>query len=359
VDTFFGSVGDPLEDMSPQRLKIAVVAPPWLPVPPERYGGVEWIVSLLADRLAELGHDVTLYACGGSITQANLVTTSDDANLARYGQLLPELEHALLAFRDAGRYDVISDHSGMAAAAIADLVPTPVVHTVHSPLTDEPGRMYRLIAERNPRLRFISTSLKQREPAEDLPWIANCPSALDLDAYPFADRRGDYLLFLGRMSPEKGAARAITVAREMALPLKLAGKMHEADERAYFSREIAPHLSDRIEYLGEVAHEDKVRLLQRARCTLFPIDWEEPFGLVMLESMACGTPVVAMRRGAVSEVIAPGASGVIVDRLEDFPGAVAQADAIEPGSCRDHVESNFSEVRMVRSYLDAFAAILG
>jgi glycosyltransferase involved in cell wall biosynthesis len=358
VDTFFGCIADPLEYMSPTRLKIAIVAPPWLPVPPERYGGVEWVVSLLADRLAELGHDVTLYACGGSITQAKLVTTSDDANIARFGQLLPELEHALLAYRDAGRYDVISDHSGMVAAAMADLVERPVVHTVHSPLTDEPGRLYRLIAERNPRLRFISTSLKQREPAEDLPWIANCPSALDLDAYPFADRRGDYLLFLGRMSPEKGAARAIAVAREMGLPLKLAGKMHEADERAYFSREIAPHLSDRIEYLGEVAHEDKVRLLQRARCTLFPIDWEEPFGLVMLESMACGTPVVAMRRGAVSEVIEPGASGVIVDRLEDFPGAVAQADQIEPASCRDHVETNFSEGRMVRSYLDAFAAVL-
>src|SRR6478672_5864615 len=329
--------------MSPQRLKIAVVAPPWLPVPPERYGGVEWIVSLLADRLAELGHDVTLYACGGSITQANLVTTSDDANLARYGQLLPELEHALLAFRDAGRYDVISDHSGMAAAAMADLVQTPVVHTVHSPLTDEPGRMYRLIAERNPRLRFISTSLKQREPAEDLPWIANCPSALDLDAYPFADRRGDYLLFLGRMSPEKGAARAITVAREMALPLKLAGKMHEADERAYFSREIAPHLSDRIEYLGEVSHEDKVRLLQRARCTLFPIAWEEPFGLVMIESMACGTPVVATRWGAVPEVIGDGGEGgIVVDDLEAMVGAVAAADEIDPAACRAYAEERFS-----------------
>src|SRR6478735_9698317 len=213
--------------MSPNHLKIAIVAPPWLPVPPERYGGVEWVVSLLADRLAELGHAVTLYACGGSITQANLVTTSDDANIARFGQLQPELEHALLAYRDAPLYDIISDHSGRAAAAMADLVQTPVVHTVHSPLTDEPGRMYRLIAERNPRLRFISTSLKQREPAEDLPWIANCPSALDLDAYPFSERRGDYLLYVGRMSPQKGAGRAIAVAQEMGVPLMMAGKMHE------------------------------------------------------------------------------------------------------------------------------------
>ena len=193
----------------------------------------------------------------------------------------------------------------------------------------------------------------------DLPWIANCPSALDLDAYPYSDRRGEYLLFIGRMSPQKGAGRAIAVAQEMGLPLKLAGKMHEADERAYFAREVAPHLSDRIEYLGEVSHEEKVRLLQRARCTLFPIDWEEPFGLVMLESMACGTPVVATRRGAVPEVISPGESGVIVDRYEDLPGAVAQADQIDPASCRDYVETHFSEARMVRNYLEAFSSLLG
>ena len=191
--------------MVSKHLKIAIIAPPWLPVPPERYGGVEWVVSLLADRLAELGHDVTLYACGGSITQAQLVTTSEDGRIAQFGQLVPELEHALLSFRDASRFDIISDHSGLAAAAMADLASAPVVHTVHSPLNDEPGRIYRLIAELNPRLRFISTSLKQREPAEDLPWIANCPSALDLDAYPYSDRRGEYLLFIGRMSPQKGA----------------------------------------------------------------------------------------------------------------------------------------------------------
>jgi glycosyltransferase involved in cell wall biosynthesis len=272
---------------------------------------------------------------------------------------VPELEHALLSFREASRFDIVSDHSGLAAAAMADLAATPVVHTIHTPLTGDAGRIYRLIAELNPRLRFISTSLKQREPAEDLPWIANCPSALDLDAYPFSDRRDDYLLFIGRMSPQKGAGRAIAVAQEMGLPLKLAGKMHEADERAYFTREVAPHLSDRITYLGEVSHEEKVRLLQRARCTLFPIDWEEPFGLVMLESMACGTPVVGTRRGAVPEVISPGESGIIVDRYEDLPGAVAQADQIDPASCRDYVETHFSEGRMVRNYLEAFATLLG
>ena len=296
--------------MSPNHLKIAIIAPPWLPVPPERYGGVEWVVSLLADRLAELGHDVTLFACGGSITQAELVTTSPRTPTSRgSGSSFRSWSTPCFRTAQASRFDIVSDHSGLRRGG--DGRPrarrrscTPC--TARS--TTSTGRIYRLIAELNPRLRFISTSLKQREPAEDLPWVANCPSALDLDAYPFSDRRGDYLLYVGRMSPQKGAGRAIAVAQEMGVPLKLAGKMHEADERAYFSREVAPHLGDRIQYLGEVSHEEKVRLLQRARCTMFPIDWEEPFGLVMLESMACGTPVVATRRGAVPEVISTAAS---------------------------------------------------
>src|SRR5690606_1699393 len=147
----------------------------------------------------------------------------------------------------------------------------------------------------------------------DLNWIANCPNALDFDLYPFAPYRGDYLLFIGRMSPDKGAHRAVRMAMETGLPLKLAGKIHEPLEQHYFDEYVRPHLSSEIEYLGEVAHGEKVDLFQHARATLFPIEWEEPFGLVMIESMACGTPVIATRYGAVPEVIEPGRGGVIVD----------------------------------------------
>ena len=327
-------------------------------MPPERYGGVEWIVSLLADGLAELGHDVTLFAAGGSFTRAQLETTLPEAVPFQYGQSLPELEHVLGAYRQVRDFDVVNDHSGLIAASLADLAGAPVCHTVHTPLTGREGDLYRGISALNPGLRFISMTMHQREPAPELPWLANCPSAIDLDAYPFAPRRGEYLACLGRMSAVKGAGHAIAVAKALGMPLKLAGKMHEVAEREYFTREIAPHLGDGVEYLGEVTHEEKVRLLQGARCTLFPIEWEEPFGLVMIESMACGTPVAAVRRGAVPEVIDDGVSGIVVDDVADLADAVARADAIAPEACREHVEEHFSDRRMVRRYLDAYRLLL-
>jgi glycosyltransferase involved in cell wall biosynthesis len=342
-----------------RKLKIGVVAPAWNAVPPERYGGIEWVVSLLADGLVAQGHEVALFASGGSVTRAELVSTFAEPPSYRLGESLPELEHTLAAWLQARDLDLISDHSGLVAAALTDLSPVPVCHTVHQPLSGERGRVYRQIARLSPRLRLISLSMNQRRPAPELPWLANCPNALDLDAYPFSERRGDYLLFVGRISPDKGAARAIEVAREVGAPLKIAGKMHDRLEREYFQREIAPHLGDGVEYLGEVSHEEKVRLLQRARCTLFPISWEEPFGLVMIESMACGTPVVATRFGAVPEVIGDtGEGGIVVDDVAGMAAAVAVADTIDPGSCRGYAEERFSERRMVRSYLDAFALLL-
>jgi len=334
------------------------VAPPWFAVPPERYGGIEWIVSLLADGLVELGHDVTLFASGGSVTRSRLVSTFDDPPSYRIGRMLPDLEHTLTAWLGAADFDVLNDHSGQLAANMADLCPVAFCHTVHGPLSGEPGRVYEQIAAVNSRLQMISLSMNQRRPKPDLPWLANCPNALDLDAYPYLEERGDYLLFLGRMSADKGAARAIQVARALGAPLKLAGKMHDDAEREYFAREVSPHLRGDIEYLGEVSHEEKVRLLQRARCTLFPIDWEEPFGLVMIESMACGTPVVATRFGAVPEVIGDGDGGIIVDDIADMPAAVAAADELSSEACRQYVETRFSERRMVRDYVTAYERLL-
>src|SRR5919201_884956 len=172
-----------------------------------------------------------------------------------------------------------------------------------------------------PNLGFISLSLNQRKPRPNYNWVANVPNALDLSVYPFRPYRGDYLLFLGRMSPDKGAHRAVAVAMEAGLPLKIAGKMREPKEREYFEQFVAPHLGDGIEFLGEVSHGEEVELLQRARATLFPIEWEEPFGLVMIESMACGTPVIATRWGAVPEVIEHGRSGIIVDDARETVAA--------------------------------------
>ena len=198
----------------------------------------------------------------------------------------------------------------MLAAAIGGGLRTAVAHTVHGPLGGMAGEMYEQIARIAPNVGLISISMNQRKPDPDLNWIGNCPNALDFDLYPFgpASKKdgGEYLLFLGRMTADKGAHRAVRTAIETGLPLKLAGKKREPLEQQYFDAYVRPHLNDRIEYLGEVSHGEKVELLQHARATLFPINWEEPFGLVMIESMACGTPVVATRRGAVPEVIERG-----------------------------------------------------
>src|SRR5213076_3087046 len=246
--------------------------------------------------------------------------------------------------------DVINDHSGLPAAAIAGAVSTPVLHTIHGPLDAEGGTIYEQIARVAPRVGFISLSMNQRRPKPDLPWVANCPNALDFSLYPVKPHRGEYLLFLGRMSPDKGCHRAIDVAVTAGLPLKIAGKKREALEQQYFDEFVAPHLSDQIQYMGEVTHGEKVELLQNARATLFPIEWEEPFGLVMIESMACGTPVIATRHGAVPEVIEDGRSGVIVDHFREIPAALERADAIEPLECRRYVEEHFAPDRMVTGY---------
>jgi glycosyltransferase involved in cell wall biosynthesis len=336
-------------------MRVAVLSPVWFPVPPRGYGGIEWIVSLLADGLVEAGHEVTLFASGDSRTKARLASVYDVAPSEQIGVAQVELRHALTCFARAGEFEVINDHSGPPAAVIAGAVQTPCVHTVHGPLVGEPGEVYEQIARVAPRTRLVSISMKQREPHPNLPWLANIPNALDFSLYPVHPHRGDYLLFLGRMNRDKGAHRAIAVATAADLPLKLAGKMREPLEQEYFRQFIAPHLRDgEIEYLGEVTHGEKVELLQNARAVLFPIDWEEPFGLVMIESMACGTPVIATRRGSVPEVIEQGRSGIIVDDYREMTSALEDADRLEPLELCRLAQERFSQRRMVADYVAAF-----
>jgi glycosyltransferase involved in cell wall biosynthesis len=343
-----------------EKLRVAVLSPVWFPVPPTGYGGIELIVSLLADGLVDAGHDVTLFASGDSLTKAKLDYVFETAPSELIGRSVPELRHALNCYSQADEFDVINDHSGMPAAALGGAVQTPVLHTVHGPLdTHEAQHVYGDIAEVSPGVRLISISENQRRPMPDLPWAATIPNAIDFSLYPVKPHRGEYLLFLGRFSPDKGAHRAIAVAIELGLPLKLAGKNREFKERQYFSEFVEPHLGHNgIEYFGEVSHGEKVELLQDARATLFPIEWEEPFGLVMVESMACGTPVIATRHGAVPEVIEDGRSGIIVDSYRQMPAALEQADELDPMECRAYVEERFAPERMVGDYEAAYAAAL-
>jgi len=209
-------------------LRIALISPVWFRVPPDGYGGIEWVVSLLADSLVEAGHDVTLFASGDSHTTAKLVSVYDEAPSRQIGRSIPEMHHALACFERASEFDIINDHSGLPAAAFAGLVETPAVHTLHGPL-DGPiaPKVYEQIARVAPNVGLISISMNQRKPKPDLPWIANCPNALDISVYPCQPHKGDYLFFLGRMNPDKGAHRAIAIAKETGLPLKIAGKMQD------------------------------------------------------------------------------------------------------------------------------------
>ena len=335
-------------------MKIAILAPVWFAVPPSGYGGIEWVVSLLADALADAGHDVTLFASGDSHTKAKLAWVYPEAPSKQIGRTYWELRHALTCFERAEEFDVINDHTGMLGATLGAAVDTPVTHTVHGPLDGEPGQIYDQIDRVAPQVGLISISMNQRKPRPDLNWIANVHNALDFSIYPVKPRRGDYLLFVGRMSPDKGAHRAVAVAMETGLPLKLAGKLQEPKERQYFHEFVEPHLVNGIEYLGEVTHGEKVELLQNARATLFPIEWEEPFGLVMIESMACGTPVIATRWGAVPEVIEHGRSGIIVEDYRQMADALGAADELDPLELRRYVEEEFSPARMVRDYVEAY-----
>jgi glycosyltransferase involved in cell wall biosynthesis len=340
-------------------LRIGVLAPPWFAVPPRRYGGIEAVVALLTEGLVARGHDVTLFASGDSSTSARLVAVHERAPSQQLGHTLPELEHVAGCIERARELDVISDHSGPLALALSGLVETPFVHTVHNALDRSFARAYDAAIELAPRARMVSLSLRQRRPRPAYPWIANIPNAVDLVRYPCRERaNGDYLLWIGRMCYAKGPDRAIEVARQAGLPILLAGKMHTADEQAYFARRVEPRLGRGVRYVGEADRATIVALLHRAIALVNPIEWAEPFGLAMIEAMACGVPVVATRRGAVPEVVADGVTGVTVDDYHAMADVIADAAAIPPSSCRRAAEERFSPDRLVESYIGAFRAAL-
>jgi glycosyltransferase involved in cell wall biosynthesis len=342
-------------------MRVGLICPVWFPVPPEAYGGIERVVALLADGLVAAGHEVTLFASGDSQTRARLESVFATAPSEWIGHTFWEMRHAVHAFRHASDFDVINDHTGLLGLALGGLVSVPFCHTVHGPLEGLPGALYGDVLDVSPRAKLISISMNQRAPKPDFPWIANCPNALDLSMYPFRRKSGgDYLVFLGRMSPDKGAHRAVTVALESGLPLKIAAKCREPAEIRYFDEFVRPHLGGSIEYVGEVGHADKVELLLGARALVFPIDWEEPFGLVVIEAMACGTPVISARRGAVSEIIEHGKTGILVNDYREMEDAriLEQADRLDPEAMRREVEERFSQRHMVGAYVAAYEATI-
>lgn len=340
-------------------MKIAQIAPLWERVPPFRYGGIELIVSLLTDELVQRGHEVTLFASGDSITTANLKCVHDQA--LRLDPTIKEAglyEQMMLSdvYGQAHRFDIIHSHVGCAALPYSRFVKTPTVHTMHGVFTPDNEKMFRQFAWQP----YISISEAQREPRLGLNYIHTVYNGIDTSAYPFSPTptQPAYLAFVGRISPEKGPIEAIQIARASGLPLKMAGKI-DAVDRIFYQEQVEPLIDgEQIQYLGEVSHEEKVALLSGATATLFPITWREPFGLVMIESMATGTPVIGMGLGSVPEVIAHGKTGFVCHSLEKMIEAVPAAIKIERQVCRDYVVESFSVKSMTDEYLRAYDMVL-
>ncbi len=337
-------------------MKIAQIAPPWYPIPPAGYGGIELVVSLLTEGLLKRGHDVTLFASGDSSTEAELVSVFEFAPTREIGQVYPDLLHVLNAYERASEFDIIHDHSGMIGPALGSFCSTPVLHTLHGPATERAKYLYSRLKD---KIYFNAISEYQRKCFGNLNFVATIYNAIDIHAYPFSPRKDNYLLFLGRMSPEKGAHLAVEVANRLKKKLVLVTKMAEEREKRYYKTQVEPLLSENIEILGEVDLKTKAELYMNAECTLFPIQWPEPFGLVMVESMATGTPVVALRNGSTPKVIVHKKTGFIVDSMEEMVKAVAKVEEIDPKMCRKHVEERFSAERMVGDYEKTYQRILG
>lgn len=332
-----------------QRMHIAMIAPPYFDVPPKAYGGIETVVADLVDVLVARGHKVTLIGAGQHATRAQrFITTYDIGPADRLGEPMPELVHAakVASFLEALDADVIHDHT-MAGPLMARGRLTPTVVTAHGPVHGDPGEFYRALGG---TVHLVAISNTQRSSAPDLPWAATVHNAIRVETFPFRADKEDYAFFLGRFHPEKAPHLAIDAARAAGMPIIMAGKCSEPIERAYFDREIKGRLGPDVSIVGVADSITKRRLLARAACLLFPIRWEEPFGMVVIEAMACGTPVVALRRGAVPELIVDGQTGIIVNEPTELAAGIAQARSIDPASCRKHVETDFTAEVMAEGY---------
>ena len=332
-----------------RQLHVAMVAPPYFDIPPTAYGGIEVVVADLVDALVARGHEVTLFGAGRHATKAQrFITTYDTGPADQLGEPMPEMVHTakVASILDTLDVDVIHDHT-MAGPLMARGRLTPTVVTAHGPVAGEPGEYYRALGG---TVKLIAISDAQRSSAPDLPWAATVHNAIRAQTFPFRAQKEDYALFLGRFHPEKAPHLAIDAARAAGIRVVLAGKCSEPIERAYFSREIEPRIGADVTIFGIANAADKRELLSRAACLLFPICWEEPFGLVVIEAMACGTPVAALRRGAVPELIVHGQTGVIVDTPAELPAAIAQARKLESAACRRHVQAGFTVEVMAEGY---------
>jgi glycosyltransferase involved in cell wall biosynthesis len=334
-------------------LKIAQLAPLYESVPPKLYGGTERVVSWLTEELVRRGHDVTLYASGDSQTSARLVAGFpkglrleglSQVAMGGMGMHFPVLSQA---FDSAHQYDIIHAHLDYWSFPFVRLVRTPTLSTMHGRLDLE---KIHCIYKAYEDLPLVSISDAQRGPLPDQNWVGTVYHGLPRDLLKFNPKGGNYLAFLGRIAPEKRPDLAIEAARRAGIPLKIAAKVDEVD-REYFEKEIEPKLhGGGVEYIGEINDQQKSEFLGNAMALLFSIDWPEPFGLVMAEALACGTPVIARPCGSVPEIIRDGVTGFVTADFDDFVGAIKKVEYLSREDCRKEFERRFSVEVMADNY---------
>ncbi len=335
---------------------LALLAPPWIPIPPPAYGGIEQVVRLLSAGLVEAGHRVTLFAPPGSESPADVHSPLEEAHPNEIQFSMWEVEHVARSFdaidaaaADGDPFDVVHDHTGFAALAMANRLGTPLVHTLHGPFEPDLFRFYDCHGDKG-QLVAISAAQRDDAPEHLRDDIVVIPNPLAVEEWPFAGDPGEYLLWIGRMNDDKGPQRAIAAARAADVPLVLAGPIPRGHEE-FFAREVEPQIDDDlVRYTGEVGEEGKRELYTGARALLMPIRWAEPFGMVMVEAMACGTPVIAFPEGSAAEVMIDGETGFLVEDEDAMARAVGRLGEIDRERCRASVRERFDVPSIVARY---------
>ncbi|MEX0589408.1 MAG: glycosyltransferase family 4 protein [Cyanobium sp.] len=332
-------------------MRIAQISPLCESIPPRRYGGTERVVHYLTEELVRRGHGVVLFASGDSHTSAELFPCVPKAlRLAGYSgdPTVPELIQLDQLIEQIDRFDVLHFHTGASHYPLARRLPVPHLNTLHGPLTTpDQAQLFR----RFHQLPLVSISEAQRQPLPEAHWLDTIHHGLPLDLYQPVGTPQEYLAFVGRIAPEKRLDRAIAIASQLGLPLKVAAKIDSSDQDYYRNR-VAPLIEGNplVEFVGEVDDAGKQELLGNALALLFPIDWAEPFGLVMIEANACGTPVIAWRNGSTPEIIRPGLNGVLVDTIAEAVAAVRRLERLDRQAVRRDFESRFSVTRQASQY---------